>query len=53
MKKTYKKPLTEVVKINAEQMICESFTLNQSNEYDSGSMIIGGKDDEEFDENFW
>ena len=48
MKKTYKKPLTEVVKINAEQMICQSFTLDQSNLYNSGSMTIGSKDGEDY-----
>lgn len=55
MKKTYKAPLTEVVKINVEQMICESVAV-QGN-YDSSSMTIAGKEKwdefDEIDEDLW
>lgn len=51
MKKIYKKPFTEVVKINAEQMICLS--IQQKGDLESG-FIIGGKDDEDYsDNNLW
>ncbi len=56
MKKIYKAPLTEVVKVNAEQMICvsgEGFSLSESNEYNSGSMQIGGLGDEQYDDFDW
>lgn len=53
MKKIYKAPLTQVVKVNAEQMICESFALNQSKEYNSGSMTIADKEDEDFVDDLW
>ena len=52
MKKTYIAPLTEVVKINAEQMICES--IQQKGDYNSTTMTIAGKDDfDDFDEDLW
>ena len=46
MKKQYKAPLTEVVKINAEQLICLS--IGQQGNYDPGTMTIGSKDDEDY-----
>ena len=45
MKKSYKKPLAEVVKINAEQMICQS--IQQKGDFGPG-LTIGGKDDEDY-----
>jgi len=54
MKKTYKAPLTEVVKINAEQLICQSteqVTLS-STKY-NGSAKIESKDDYDYDEDLW
>ena len=49
MKKQYKAPLTEVVKVNAQQLICQSPALG--GEYGGGSIL--DKNEEEFDENFW
>ena len=40
MKKNYMQPLTEVVNVNAEEMICQSLTLG-SNKYDGTSDILG------------
>ncbi len=52
MKKTYIAPLTEVVKINVEQMICES--IQQKGAYDPSDMTIAGKDDfDDYDEDLW
>ena len=45
MKKTYKQPLTEVVKINAEQMICDS----QLNTYSGNPQRTLSKDDYDSD----
>ena len=54
MKKTYKAPLTEVVKINIEQMICESFALSTTNTYDKNTMRLSDKDDyEDAEEGLW
>jgi hypothetical protein len=54
MKKTYKAPLTEVVKINAEQMICQSsFSLSTSRQFNSSTMQISSKEDEEVEEDLW
>ncbi len=52
MKKIYMAPLTEVVKINAEQMICQS-QITQGGPFSGGSGDIQGKDDEEFDSDLW
>ena len=56
MKKIYNAPLTEVVMINAEQMICQSgsFTLSTEKEYNSSTMTLADKEDNEyFDGNLW
>ena len=45
MKKTYSTPLTEVVKINIEQMICQSPTLG--GEYQTGGTVLDKDDDYE------
>ena len=50
MKKTYSTPLTEVVKINTEQLICQSLEvpIGDSVPIDQGeSGNILGKDDED------
>jgi len=54
MKKTYIAPLAEVVKVNAEQIVCtsEQFTLSSSNKY-NGSATIESKDDYDYDEDLW
>ncbi len=44
MKKTYMQPLTKVVKVNAEQMICQSMQLKGS--YNSSTMTIADKEDD-------
>ena len=57
MKKTYIAPLAEVVKINAEQMICESIdkvnrAIDKSSTVSAGDAL--GKDDfEDYDEDLW
>jgi hypothetical protein len=56
MKKIYITPLAEVVKINAEQMICESIdnvnrAINTSSTVSAGSAL--GKDDIDYDEDLW
>ncbi len=57
MKKTYIAPLAEVVKINAEQMICESIdkvnrAINKNSTVNAGNAL--GKDDfDDFDEDLW
>ena len=56
MKKTYKAPLTEVVKINAEQMICESIEnvnreINASSSVDAGSAL--DKEDWFYNNDLW
>ena len=43
MKKIYKAPLTKVVKIKSEKMICQSIELQGT--YNSETMTIGSKDD--------
>ena len=49
MKKTYKAPLTEVVKINTEQLICQSLEVpigdSVPDQGESGNIL--GKDDED------
>ena len=56
MKKIYKAPLTEVVKINAEQMICDSNvgvkTTAITND-NVGGFTIADKDDEDFIDDLW
>ena len=54
MKKTYMQPLTKVVKVNAEQMICASTNLYNAT-YNSSTMTIADKEDdfEDFDESLW
>ncbi len=58
MKKQYMAPLTEVVKINAEQMICESVNYNTtkpanvSTPQEGGGYMLG-KDDVDYDEDLW
>ena len=53
MKKQYKQPLTEVVKVNAEQMLVESqFTLKGDSKY-NGTATIESKDDVDYDEDLW
>jgi len=49
MKKTYITPLTEVVKINAEQMICDSPALTGT--YSGGKVL--DKEDTDYDEDLW
>ena len=44
MKKTYMQPLTKVVKVNAEQMICQSMQLKGA--YNSSTMTIADKEDD-------
>ena len=44
MKKEYTAPRTEVVKINAEQMICESAKLQGT--FNSKTMTIADKEDD-------
>lgn len=53
MKKIYIAPLTEVVKVNAEQIVCtsEQFTLS-STKYD-GSGTVLDKEDADYDEDLW
>ena len=53
MKKIYNAPLTEVVKINVEQMICESFEV-KAVPYTESTMEIGDKEENQFfDPNLW
>ncbi len=52
MKKTYIAPLTEVVKINAEQMICDS-QISQGGPFSGGSGDIQSKKDYDYDEDLW
>ena len=52
MKKIYTAPRTFVVKINAEQMICQSMQINSSRKVDVSSQQAGGGfmlDKEDFD----
>lgn len=52
MKKIYTAPRTFVVKINAEQMICQSMRINSSRKVDVSSQQAGGGfmlDKEDFD----
>ena len=44
MKKTYMAPLTEVVRTEAEQMICQSLGIKEA-PYNESTMTIGDKDD--------
>jgi len=53
MKKTYISPLTEVVKINAEQMICDS-QISQGGPFSGTAGDIQSKDDfEDYEEDLW
>ncbi len=47
MKKIYIAPLTKVVKVNAEQMICQSAKLQGT--FNSGKMTIADKEEDDFD----
>ena len=49
MKKQYNKPVTEVVKVNAQQLICQSPALGGN--YGGGSIL--DKNGEEYDNNLW
>ena len=51
MKKTYSTPLTEVVKINIEQMICQSPILGGT--YTSGGKVLDKDDYENDDSDLW
>ena len=54
MKKTYNAPLTEVVKINAEQVVCLSEQVTLSSTKYNGSLEIQSKEDYEYiDEDLW
>ncbi len=57
MKKTYMQPLTLVVKINAEQMICESNVSQRSTEItndNKGGFTKADKyDDFDFSDDLW
>ena len=57
MKKIYMAPLTEVVKINAEQMICDSNVAQKTMEITNenvGEFVKADKDDfDDFDESLW
>jgi hypothetical protein len=55
MKKTYKAPLTEVVKLNVEQMLTTSdFTVKgNSISGTEGGFEKAGKDDFDYDEDLW
>ena len=59
MKKTYKTPLTEVVKVNAVQLICQSIVdVSGLNGVTKGEgKFTGGasdsKDFEDYDEDLW
>ena len=60
MKKIYMQPLTEVVNINVEQMICQSLEVKAIN-FDESTLEIGAKEDITFldedipflDESLW
>ena len=56
MKKIYMQPLTEVVKINIEQMICQSLEVKALDISDPGSQGFTPADKEDnqfFDPNLW
>ena len=54
MKKIYNAPLTEVVKLKAEQMICASTNITLSTTKYDGTSDIQSKDDYyEDDEGLW
>ena len=56
MKKQYKAPLTEVVKINAEQLICQSLDVLVGDPVPVGQgdgESILEKEDESIDPVFW
>lgn len=56
MKKIYTAPLTQVVKVNAEQIICTSnYSMNTEVELGGGEtgLQIADKDDEDFFEDLW
>ncbi len=59
MKKTYKTPLTEVVKVNAGQIICSSpvQSISGLGEVTKGGEFAGGvsdsKDWDDYDEDLW
>lgn len=53
MKKIYTAPLTQVVKINAEQMICDSqvdIKTTAITNKNIGGFTIADKDEEDFDD---
>jgi len=56
MKKTYRTPLTEVVKINTEQLICQSLEVPIGDPVPEGlgdGESILNKEDESIDPVFW
>ena len=60
MKKTYKAPLTKVVKVNAVQLICQSIVeVSGSAGVGKGGSVSGGsyssdsKDWDDFEEDLW
>ena len=55
MKKTYIAPLTEVVKLNVEQMLTTSdFTVKEHSISGSeGGFVKADKDDIDYDEDLW
>ena len=53
MKKIYKAPLTKVVKIQAEQMICESNTPTMYGRSATSAALEKEDDFDDFDESLW
>ena len=51
MKKIYKAPLTEVVKMKVGEMLQVNSTLEKGTEY-SGSTVLG-KENADYDEDLW
>jgi len=55
MKKQYIAPLTEVVRVNAEQIVCaspEGYEKAMGSSEKSGAVALG-KDDYDYDEDLW
>ena len=56
MKKTYKAPLTEVVKVNVEQIVCASpdgYDKSIGTTEKSGAVALGKDDFDDYDEDLW
>ncbi len=56
MKKTYKQPLTEVVRVNAEQIVCaspEGYEKTMGVTAKSGAAALSKDDYEDYDEDLW